>query len=181
MKQLDPKAKWLFFIQYTIGTFFSLFFTVCFFGFFAVGALSEVFEGSESGVFDSIGFIIALCCILPYIASIAFSYLWAQLSYNNYKYELTEDGFRKESGVLFKKYVTIPYERIQNVDIYRGIFARMLELSDLHIQTAGMSYSSSNPSGMTEGRLPGLNRETAEKLRDQLVKRARGVKHNDGV
>lgn len=85
--------------------------------------------------------------------------------------------------MIWKKYVTIPYERIQNVDIYRGIFARILGLSDLQIQTAGMSATvgSYGISGAgAEGRLPGVSQEEAEKLRDELVKRAHGSK-NQGV
>lgn len=110
-------------------------------------------------------------------------YIWAKLSYRFYKYELVEDGFRKESGVIWKKYVTIPYERIQNVDIYRGILARMLGLSDLQIQTAGMSATVGRygfGGAGAEGRLPGVSQQDAEKLRDGLIKRARGSK-NQGV
>jgi len=80
-----------------------------------------------------------------------------------------------EKGVIWKKYISIPYERIQNVDIYRGILARILGLSDLHIQTAG--YSAYGKHGMgSEGRFPGLDTRTAEQLREQLVKRAKGTR-----
>ncbi|MBP9832441.1 MAG: PH domain-containing protein, partial [Candidatus Pacebacteria bacterium] len=102
---------------------------------------------------------------------------WAKLSYHYYRYELTDLGFRKESGVIWKKYVTIPYARIQNVDINRGILARLLGLSDLHIQTAGASASISRygMAGISaEGRLPGVSKADAEVLRDELVKRASG-------
>lgn len=95
-------------------------------------------------------------------------FLWARLYYHFYRYELTDAGFRKELGVIYKKYVTIPYDRIQNVDIYRGIIARLLGLSDLNIQTAGASGAIGS-----EGRLPGLSREDAEHLRDELIQRAR--------
>ena len=79
--------------------------------------------------------------------------------------------------------MTIPYDRIQNVDIYRGILARLLGLSDLNIQTAGMSaiinrYGVSG--GGAEGRLPALSREVAEQLRDELIQRARQSK-NQGL
>ena len=88
-----------------------------------------------------------------------------------------EDVFKKESGVIWKKYVSIPYERIQNVDIYRGVFARILGLSDLHIQTAGASVVSYGRGGLAgvgaEGRLPGIGKDVAEKLRDGLIKRAK--------
>lgn len=104
----------------------------------------------------------------------------AHYAYKFYKYELREDGFRKEHGVIWKKYVHIPYERIQNVDIYRGILARLLGLSDLQIQTAGMSSVTGSYGAGSEGRLLGVTKEEAERLRDELIRRARGSK-NQGV
>lgn len=106
-------------------------------------------------------------------------YIWAMLSYRFYRYELREDGFRKEYGVIAKKYVTIPYERIQNVDIYRSIVARILGISELRIQTAGSSgggYGYNYRKRMwveAEGSLPGISHEVAEQLRDELVKRSK--------
>lgn len=110
------------------------------------------------------------------IAYIVIVYVWARLSYRFYLYELTENGFKKESGIIYKRYVTIPYDRIQNVDIIRGVWARILGLSDLQIQTAGMSGAAY----YSEGRLPGLSTEDAEKLRDELINRARQSK-NQGL
>ncbi len=103
------------------------------------------------------------------------SYIWARLSYRFYRYELRDNGFRKESGVIYKSYVTIPYDRIQNVDVYRGILARMLGLSDLHIQTAGAGTM------LGEGRLPGLSHEVAEQLRDELINRSRASRTGQGL
>lgn len=104
-------------------------------------------------------------------ALLIFFWIWAKLTYHFYRYELRQDGFRKELGVISKKYVTIPYDRIQNVDIHRSILARILGLSDLRVQTAGSSGAAG-----AESRLPGLSREVAEQLRDELVRRARQYK-----
>ena len=54
------------------------------------------------------------------IANFSISYIWARLSYKNYRYRLTDLALEKELGVISKKYVSIPYDKIQNVDIYRG-------------------------------------------------------------
>ena len=129
----------------------------------------------------SLGFLNWLWIIIP--ALLIFFFIWAKLTYHFYRYELVDAGFRKELGVIYKKYVTIPYDRIQNVDIYRGILARMLGLSDLNIQTAGMSATVSRYGARgigAEGRLPALSRETAEQLRDELIQRARQSK-NQGL
>jgi len=132
---------------------------------------------TQAGQPVSLGILNLFWLIIP--AFLVILWIWAKLTYRYYLYELTEDGFRKEHGVIWKKYVTIPYERVQNVDIYRGVIARLLGLSDLHIQTAGASaqYSRYGALGLSaEGRLMGLSREDAEKIRDELIKRAKGSK-----
>ena len=165
MNQLHPRAVWLFFIS----SFLSLLFVFIIFGFQAFIFLSEI--AKDMSFIGYVGWFLAIMVFL-----IVLPFIWAKLSYRFYKYELTDDGFRKELGVIYKKYVTIPYDRIQNVDIYRGILARILGLSDLNIQTAGSSAQASRG----EGRLPGLSREDAEKLRDELIRRAKQSK-NQGL
>ena len=164
MKKLDPKAVWLFFFSFVSKLLFLVLIFGLYFGFI-------IFELSGGSLLGFAGLLLLIA-----IALLIFLFVWAKLTYKFYRYELTDDGFRKELGVIWKKYTTIPYDRIQNVDIYRGIIARVLGLSDLHIQTAGLSASVSRygSSGIgAEGRLPGLSKETAEQLRDELISRAK--------
>ena len=172
MNQLHPRAVWLFFISSLLRWFF----VFLFLGIWLIVFLSGFSE--DIGVMGYVGWLLIIVFIL-----IVLLFIWAKLSYRFYKYELTDDGFRKELGVIYKKYVTIPYDRIQNVDIYRGILARLLGLSDLNIQTAGASSQVSQYGvfeGGAEGRLPGLSYEDAEKLRDELIRRAKQSK-NQGL
>lgn len=115
-----------------------------------------------------------LFILLPFILLTVLSFVVAKLTYRFYKYELTDVDFRKEHGIIWKKYVSIPYHRIQNVDIHRGVIARILGLSDINIQTAGssavMGRYGINGIG-AEGYLPGLSQEVAEQLRDTLIKK----------
>ncbi len=167
MQQLHPRSVWLFFISF-LGR---LLFLIIILGFSILGIVADISEGNNlklSYVLNWALFIFLLWLILAYI--------WAKLSYHFYRYELKEEGFRKELGVIWKRYVTIPYDRIQNVDILRGVWARLLGLSDLQIQTAGMSGVAA-----TEGRLPGLSREVAEELRTELIHRARQSGRGGGV
>jgi len=158
---------WLFFLR----SIFVFLFIAIWIGFGVIAELTESLVGAFG-----IGLVILLVVFV-------FSFIWAKLTYHFYRYELTDAGFRKELGVIFKKYVTIPYDRIQNVDIYRGILARILGLSDLNIQTAGMSATVGRfgvSGGGAEGRLPAVSREIAEQLRDELIQRARQIK-NQGL
>ncbi|KKU15675.1 MAG: Membrane-flanked domain DUF304 [Candidatus Giovannonibacteria bacterium GW2011_GWB1_45_9b] len=168
MQQLDPKSVWLFFIGSILGWLISIIILAI----YGVVILSDLDKGTPS-----FGFLNWLWVVIP--ALLIFFWIWAKLTYHFYRYELREDGFRKELGVIWKKYVTIPYDRIQNVDIYRGVIARILGLSDLNIQTAGASAQVSRYGtwGLgAEGRLPGLSREVAEQLRDELVRRAKQLR-----
>jgi len=179
MKKLDPKVVWLLTFQYIAG-FVSLFAFLILCG---LPTFFTSFFSASNGRFDGSGavifFIILFCSIVPLAL---LSYVFAKLTYNNYMYELQEDGFHYESGVISKKYVTIPYERIQNIDIYRGLLARIIGLSDLQIQTAGMSsmMSYGRRGGAfgngSEGRLPGLDPAVAVEIRTELLKRAKGSK-----
>lgn len=163
MKKLDPKVIWLFFVNFLVRGFFLLIvFCLYLFAMFSKGQFSEKPSNNLTSVL--IGLVIIIFALI-------FSYIWAVLSYNAYRYELSPSGFKKESGVIWKKYVTIPYNRIQNVDIFRGIIARILGLSDLQIQTAG--FSATRRGGVSaEGRLPGITKEDADKIRDELIKRS---------
>ena len=169
MKQLNPKAVWLFFFSLVLRWFFIL----AFIGVMFLGAWYDVWRRGGVASFDFInGLNNWLWVIIP--ALLIFFFIWAKLTYHFY--QLTDNGFRKEFGVIYKQYVTIPYDRVQNVDIYRGILARLLGLSDLQVQTAGVSGRITS-----EGRLPGLSREVAEQLRDEIVQRARQFRGNQGL
>lgn len=160
MKQLHPRAVWLFFIK----SIFFFAFILFIFGSVIFPIIFTVPKKGYPTIFDSSWMIVLLLVVVAPI----FSYFWAKLTYRFYKYGLTPEGIKIEKGVIWKRYITIPYGRIQNVDIYRGPLARLLGLSDLQIQTAGYSYGKHKS---TEGRLPGLSPKDAEALRDKLVKK----------
>ncbi len=156
--------------MFAIGSFFG----------WAIAIIFLAFQGFL--VFQEFGWDGLSLLWIPFVLVVPFLIAWAYgvLSYKFYFYELTDDGFRKESGIIWKKYTTIPYDRIQNVDINRGVIARILGLSDLNIQTAGASGGSYGAWGMVavgaEGSVPGLAKETAEQLRDELIRKAKSAR-----
>lgn len=95
------------------------------------------------------------------------SYILAKLQYHFYRYALTDEGLKREFGIIYKRYTTIPYDRIQNVDIGRSLFSRILGLSDLHVQTAGASL------GGAEITIPGLSKDTAFQLQAEVLERSK--------
>lgn len=162
MEKLHPKAVWIFFFR-VLG--FCIFLSVWLTSFLA-GLLR---------VAGKRGFLWWL--ILGFIICLIFAYFWSKLIYRFWRYELTEDVFKKEHGIIWKKYVSIPYERIQNIDIHRGVVDRILGLSSLSIQTAGYGAIGGMRRGIGgEGYLPGLGKNKAEEIRDELIQRAKGKK-----
>jgi membrane protein YdbS with pleckstrin-like domain len=75
-------------------------------------------------------------------------------------YELRADDLLFRRGLMFQRFVSVPYGRMQLVDINRGPLARAVGLSELKFVTASAS------TGVT---IPGLPAAVAEELRDRLV------------
>ncbi len=176
MEKLHPRAVWMFFFRFLLAYFW----LAAFLAFMIVPIILARFrdkkveiEGGYKTVIDFEEFWWLAVFIV--IGLIIFNYIWARLSYYFWRYEFTESAYKAERGIIWKRYVSIPYERVQNVDIYRGIIARILGLSDIQIHTAG--YGGAGAKGMgSEGRLPGLDKEKAEEIRERLIKRVKGTK-----
>ena len=166
MQRLDAKVVWMFFLKSVFRWALAMFILVP----LLYGLVLEIAQ-NESEAETSIGFPTWLT-VVTLILSVVLCFVWSKLRYRFFQFDLLDDAFRKEEGVIHKKYVSIPYDRIQNVDIYRGLLARMLGLSDLHIQTAGNSAMTRRGDN-AEGRLPGLSKAVAEQMRDELIRRSR--------
>ncbi len=167
MKHLARKARWIFFFR----SYFSVAFLSFFIFVFLVTPLTLSFV-TENNVGQGLILILLFWLLLP--AAIAWP--WSRLMYKNYQYELTDKGLHTEYGVITKKYVIIPYDRIQNINIYRGIISRMLNLSDLHIFTAGSSGRAAAP----EDRLPGLSVQDAKDIQEKLLDMAEKMRQHQG-
>lgn len=75
-------------------------------------------------------------------------------------YQLRADDLLFRRGIMFQRFVSVPYGRMQLVDITRGPVARWLGLADLKFVTAAAA---------TGVAIPGLPEAEAEALRDRLV------------
>jgi uncharacterized protein len=75
-------------------------------------------------------------------------------------YQLRDDDLLFRRGIMFQRFVSVPYGRMQLVDINRGPLARAVGLSELKLVTAAAA------SNVT---IPGLPEQDADELRDRLV------------
>jgi uncharacterized membrane protein YdbT with pleckstrin-like domain len=168
MNNLHPGVKWL--------SRLSVYPLVFFLGPFMIFPLL---------IFQNTALIITSIIITPLLI-IILAEVYARMSYNRWHYEITNEGIKLEHGIIWKKYSSIPYERIQNVDLHRGIFARMFGFTTLEIETAGSSgymgggFRIGFGGGMrygrrqrykSEGHIPGVSQEAAEKIRDHILKK----------
>lgn len=161
MEKLHKGVKW----KFRFESYFGLIILLIFLAF----PISAKF--ALSGNFLFILYLIPFILIYIVIAEI-----FIHLAYKNWGYEFTKDALKIEKGVIIKKYKSIPYERIQNVDITRGIIARMVGFSTIDIQTAGYSaYAAKGGVGQSEGHLPGVSIQGAEHIREFLMKK---ITHN---
>ena len=75
-------------------------------------------------------------------------------------YRLRDDDLLFRRGIMFQRFVSVPYGRMQLVDINRGPLARAVGLSELKLVTAAAA------SNVT---IPGLPEQEADELRDRIV------------
>ncbi len=97
--------------------------------------------------------------------------IWA---YNNFTYEVTEDGLLIEFGIIHHKTISVPFDQVQNVNIERSVVDRMLNLARISIETAGSAVTQpiqviGGYTARSEAYLPGLTLLQAKMLHDILI------------
>ncbi|MFU8839547.1 MAG: PH domain-containing protein [Nitriliruptoraceae bacterium] len=128
----------------------------------------------------------ALSAIGPVIAAIVLGFLfagrwsWAILAgtlallvltvvvlpgmrYRRWRWQLTDLAVELRYGILVHQQETVPYFRIQQIDINAGPVDRLLELATLRVQTASASGTAL---------LPGIAAAEAPAVRAELLARA---------
>lgn len=161
-KSLHFGAKWIF----RLGVFWTAIFLSIFLGSFLIPFMIGFEFFSVTNIAGAtIIFIILIVSIL------ALGEIWVRLAYKNWSYEFTDSNLKQERGVIWKTYSNVPYDRIQNIDIRRGIIARILGFSSVHIQTAGYSVSPNGAGYGAEGYIPAVDIKEAENIRDFIIKK----------
>jgi uncharacterized membrane protein YdbT with pleckstrin-like domain len=186
MNQLNPGVKWIFRLN-TYSRFGGLLILSIYFIFFFSFGTDGLFLKDIFGNYWFIFLLSSLLFIVIFI--IVIGEIYARMSYKRYLYEITNEEVKIEHGIIWKRYISIPYERVQNVEIRRGIIARMLGFSTVDIETAGQSgFGNSSGFGRrgnqrykSEGHLPAVDIEGAEKIRDFVMKKIKRVRSGAGL
>lgn len=97
--------------------------------------------------------------VVPFISIVILSAIYETKYVRNFSYKITEDNIVISHGVFTKTRATIPFSRIQNINIVNGVFDRMFKTFTVKIETAGSSGAAqAAQSGhiRPEGYIPGL-------------------------
>ena len=106
--------------------------------------------------FVYLGFIIFYSV---FTAIIILAYVYYRIYVRNFTYTILEDHIIVRHGVFTKIVATIPYSRIQNINIVNGVFDRMFKTFTVKIETAGSSAAATSAQRgfvRPEGYIPGL-------------------------
>jgi uncharacterized protein len=80
-------------------------------------------------------------------------------------YRIDPEELHLKRGVYTQEETVVPLGRVQHIDVGQGAIERMCGVCHLTLHTAGTAHSSVT--------LPGLTRETAEGLRDEIRRHIR--------
>ena len=89
--------------------------------------------------------------------------IYPPMRFRRWRWQLTDLAVELRYGVLLHRRETVPYFRIQQIDIAAGPVERVLELASLQVTTASASGSAT---------LPGIAAEDAPQVRAELLARA---------
>lgn len=109
-----------------------------------------------------IGMALATCV---FVVGMGLAFWWPAQRYRYLRYGLDEFGLVLQSGVWWRKQISLPRVRIQHSDVSQGPLQRRYGIATLKLYTAGSRY--------TKIELEGVRHAEALALRDSLVTRAR--------
>lgn len=107
--------------------------------------------------------VLASALALVGVATLVIAAVWPVLAYRRWRYRLADDALELERGVVVRRRSSVPYGRVQQIDVNRGPIDRIMGLSVARLLTA---------SAGTDGSVPGLTPEAAESFRRLVLQRA---------
>jgi len=192
-EKLCSRAKYLFALRSFIG-WVMISVTICAFVFLIIQTVLPKKEmalspggKAEFGYFNEYDFTkteLAFIFGSPVLfLAIILSLLWGWLVYRNYSFESKEDSLEVHYGIIWKKHNSIPYQKIQDIEIKKGIPERLTGLATLCIQTAGygkfppvktkrgslISATYHDACYGAEASIPGLLSEQAFEFRNKIL------------
>jgi membrane protein YdbS with pleckstrin-like domain len=98
--------------------------------------------------------------------------IWIPAAFRVLEYAIDDDGVKMSGGVVWKKFVTVPYSKITNVDITRGPLQRLFNIGTIHVQTAGAAGKQGEKA---ELKLVGIR--DLEKVREVIIENIKDLNY----
>ncbi len=130
-----------------------LFFRIAFFFILTCGFLIAFLFIAEGIPTTFIGILAGSALILIVI----FSLVVTVLGFPRKGYLVREQDLSFQRGMITYKLTTVPFNRIQHVEVNQGVLEKLFKLSSVKVYTAGGS--------MSDISIPGLSVEDAQKLK----------------
>ncbi len=113
--------------------------------------------------------------IIPFCTLNIIGYFYLSAYVGTFAYKIKENTLVIHHGVFTKTKATIPYSRIQNINIVNGVFDRMFKTFTVKIETAGSTAAAASAqSGKVrpEGYIPGLKNPNiiGKKIKEMMTK-----------
>lgn len=108
-------------------------------------------------------------CLFGWLIVMALVALWLPVFWGSLEYAIESDCVKSKSGVFWKKRITVPYNKITNIDITQGPLQRAFGIGTIHVQTAGAGGQQGTHA---ELRLLGIS--NLEQVKDTIMEGARG-------
>jgi hypothetical protein len=125
----------------------------------AAAAVGETFAGSASPL--PFGLLVAAAiAVLLYLAVLA-----PPRRYRAWGYGMDLEELQVRRGVWTRVHTVVPLDHVQHIDVSQGPLERAFGICSLVLHTAGTLHS--------QIVLPGLDRATAERIRDEIRARMR--------
>ena len=146
--------------------------------FYLVTGLGKSFKGSlgmiaGGAILAAQGYWWTVAALIVGVPLVSFVALYCQ--WRRFEYRVGANEVRIDSGILNRTHRSIPFDRIQDVDVSQGPIARLLGLARVKFETGGSGGDKDD-----DGALAAITLSRAESLREQIRAR-RGAAIDPGV
>ena len=86
---------------------------------------------------------------------------WTALVWRGWQFRIGDDALHLRHGVLVRRESTIPFHRVQHIDLEAGPLERRMGLTSLVLRTASAS---------SDATIPGIDASEANDLREQILR-----------
>jgi membrane protein YdbS with pleckstrin-like domain len=112
--------------------------------------------------------IVSGICLLIWALFMVPLLFWLAAYFRSLAYSIADDALKGQKGVFWKRFVTVPYHKITNVDITQGPLQRRYNVATIHCQTAG---AGGQQGGRAELKIEGVG--DGEGLKEAIMERVK--------